>query len=140
MRGAAVFGGAVLLCFTGCGTDPEPEEAAPRQPAAMAPVKVTAAMGMAVFRRCTACHTIAPSGAHGIGPNLHGVVGRAVGRAAGFAYSPALSAHGGVWDEATLDAYLANPRQAIPGNRMTFAGISEPAERQALILYLAQQK
>jgi cytochrome c len=97
-------------------------------------------MGEAIFRRCTACHTIEPGGRNGVGPNLHGIVGRAVASHPGFAYSPAMRAMGGEWDEATLDSYLKAPAQALPGGRMAFAGIAEDAERQALILYLAAQK
>ena len=105
-----------------------------------APVAPTAAMGAQVFKRCTACHVVEAGARHGIGPNLHGIVGRAVAAAPGFAYSPALKAKGGVWDAAALDGWLKSPVKAIPGNRMTFAGIAEAAEREALILYLAEQK
>ena len=37
-----------------------------------------ASRGEAVFRKCTACHTINQGGANGLGPNLHGVMGEAV--------------------------------------------------------------
>lgn len=97
-------------------------------------------MGAQVFKRCAACHAIEAGARHGIGPNLHGITGRAVAAAPDFAYSDALKAKGGVWDAAALDIWLKSPVQAIPGNRMTFAGIAEAAEREALILYLAEQK
>ena len=58
----------------------------------------SASAGEAVFAKCTACHTIAQGGADGIGPNLWGVMGKPIGQhAAGFAYSSALSGHGGDW-------------------------------------------
>ena len=41
------------------------------------------------------------------------------------------------WDEATLKAYLEDPRAFIPGNRMIMPGIREEAERQNIIAYLA---
>ena len=72
--------------------------------------------------------------------NLHGIVGRAVGSADGYNYSVAMKTHGGVWDAATLDAYLENPRKAIPGTKMAFAGINNAEERKILIDYLAAQK
>ena len=97
-------------------------------------------MGAQVFKRCVACHTIDKGGRNGVGPNLHGIVGRAVATAPGFAYSGAMKAKGGVWDEAALDAYLKSPAQIVPGGRMAFAGIAEAAERKALILYLAEQR
>lgn len=121
--------------------EPTPAGEAPTAPAAPeAAVAPTAAMGEQIFKRCVACHTIDAGGKNGIGPNLHGVVGRAVAAVPGFAYSPAFKAKGGVWDNATLDAFLVSPARAIPGNRMAFAGINDAAEREALMLYLADQK
>ena len=46
--------------------------------------KGDAAKGEAVFKKCTACHTITPGGAAGVGPNLHGMVGKAIASGAGF--------------------------------------------------------
>ncbi|KAI6170463.1 Cytochrome c family protein [Aphelenchoides bicaudatus] len=96
-------------------------------------------MGEQVFKRCVACHTIDKGGANGIGPNLHGVVGRAVASHAGFSYSGAMKAKGGVWDKAALDTYLEAPMKALPGTRMAFAGVIDAADRQALILYLEER-
>lgn len=131
--------GALAMMLAACGSEPSApvavEDSAPN-----APVVVTAQMGEAIFRRCVACHTVDKGGRNGVGPNLHGVVGRAVGSHPGFAYSPAMRAKGGVWDEAALDTYLKAPAQALPGGRMAFAGIPEAAERRAVILYLAAQK
>ena len=41
-----------------------------------------------------------------------------------------------VWTEAALNAYLENPARSVPGNRMPFGGISDPATRRNLIAYL----
>lgn len=129
------------LALTGCGKSVKPSADAPDTAAAPeAVIEPTAAMGEQVFKRCVACHTIDKGGANGIGPNLHGIVGRAVASHEGFNYSSAMKAHGGVWDDAALDAYLTSPAKAIPGNRMTFFGIADPADRKALILYLDAQK
>jgi cytochrome c len=128
---------AAMLPLAAC-SGAETEKAAP--PAPVRAVAPTAAMGEQVFKRCFACHTIDAGGKNGIGPNLHGVVGRDVAAVPGFAYSPAMKGKAGVWDEAALNAYLKSPVQALPGNRMSFAGIAEAAERAALILYLAEQK
>ena len=70
------------------------------------------------------------------GPNLYGVVDRDVGKHEGFNYSPALKDKGGKWDWAHLAAYLHNPRQAIPNNRMAFPGVSDNAELADLLAYL----
>jgi cytochrome c len=92
------------------------------------------------YAKCVACHTIDKGGRNSIGPNMHGVVGRAVASVEGFSYSAAMKAKGGVWDEAALDAYLENPRKNIVGTKMSFAGLSNADERKALIEYLKAQK
>ena len=71
-----------------------------------------------------------------MGPELTGVFGRTAGTMDGFNYSPAMANSGIVWDAETLDAYLANPRTNIPGNRMSFAGIRDEAQRAAVIEWL----
>jgi cytochrome c len=132
---------AGALTLAGCGKSDKPADApATGEPGVEAPlVKPTAAMGEQVFKRCVACHTIDKGGSNGIGPNLHGVVGRAVASHAGFSYSGAMKAKGGVWDEAALDPYLEAPMKAVPGTRMAFAGVIDAADRKALILYLEEQ-
>lgn len=134
---------AGALALAGCGKAEPPAQPAPDGgPVASAPapaVEPTAAMGAQVFRRCVACHTIDKDGRNGIGPNLHAIVGAPVAGKAGFSYSGAMKAKGGVWDEAALDVYLEAPMKALPGTRMAFAGIIDPADRKALILYLAEQ-
>src|SRR3546814_18315437 len=50
-----------------------------------------------------------------------------------------MKAKGGVWDEAALDAYLADPMKTVTGTRMAFAGAIDPADRKALILSRKQQ-
>jgi cytochrome c len=54
----------------------------------------------------------------------------------GFEYSPAMKRSGLVWNEATLDRFLADPLKAVPGTTMTYAGIPDPRERADLIAYL----
>jgi cytochrome c len=88
------------------------------------------------FRRCATCHTIAAGARNAVGPNLHDVFGRKAASAPGFNYSPAMRASGLTWDEATLDRFLANPQKAVPGTRMAFAGIADPAQRRQVIAYL----
>jgi len=95
------------------------------------------AKGADVFKKCAACHTIAPGGANGIGPNLSKVVGESVAQGrGGFAFSDALKAKGGKWDEKSLDAWLTNPREYAPGTKMTFAGIEDAQQRADVIAYL----
>jgi len=95
------------------------------------------AQGEKLFSKCASCHTITPGGANGIGPNLHAIVGKPIGKhAAGFAYSADLSGHGGNWDYENLDHWLASPKKFAAGTKMSFAGLSKPEDRAAIIAYL----
>ena len=51
-----------------------------------------------------------------VGPPLWGVEGRQVASVGGFSYSGGLRNRGGTWDDASLDAFLKNPRGYAPGN------------------------
>lgn len=96
-----------------------------------------AGAGEAVFAKCMACHTIEAGGADGIGPNLHGVLGTAIGaHAPGFAYSSALTDVGGEWTYEAMDAWLTSPRAFANGTKMSFAGLSSGEDRANLMLFL----
>jgi cytochrome c len=98
------------------------------------------AKGEQVFKKCTSCHTIDAGGANGIGPNLHGVVGEAIGTGqAGYAFSTALSGHGGTWDWKNLSDWLHNPKKFASGTKMTFAGLGNAEDRANVIAYLNTQ-
>ena len=99
----------------------------------------SAEAGESQFRQCQACHTIDAGGANRVGPNLYGVVGGPVGAAEGFNYSPALADAGGDWTPERLDAFLENPREAMPGTRMSYRGIKDPQDRANMIAYLNSQ-
>jgi cytochrome c len=97
-----------------------------------------AAAGEKVFAKCTACHTINQGGANGIGPNLYGVFGTAIGaHAPGFAYSSALADHGGQWTWENMNEWLKSPRAFASGTKMSFAGLSSPEDRANVMEYLA---
>jgi cytochrome c len=89
-------------------------------------------------RQCLACHTFAEGGGDRAGPNLHGVMSRAVaGGSARYGYTDALARVGGRWDAARMDRWLADPARFAPGTTMRFAGIADPLERADVIAYLA---
>ena len=95
------------------------------------------AAGEKVFAKCVACHTVNQGGANGIGPNLWGVLGKPVGKhAAGFAYSSALSGHGGDWTYENMSEWLKSPRGFANGTKMSFAGLSSAEDRANVILYM----
>lgn len=113
---------------------------APQPAAAPAAALVSAEAGEGVFRKCKACHTADKDGRHGTGPNLWNIVDRQIASAEGFAYSDALhSETGDSWTVERLDAFLANPRSAMPGNKMSFGGLKKEADRQNVIAFLAAQ-
>ena len=93
--------------------------------------------GKGTAKLCASCHTFEPGGASRIGPNLWGIVGRDIGGAGGFAYSPAVAGHPGSWTYEELDHWLASPARAIPGNKMAFNGVRNPKDRANLLAYLA---
>ncbi len=97
--------------------------------------KGNAAAGKTVFIQCQACHAI-KEGENRVGPSLYGKVGAAAGRVPGFKYSDANKNSGIVWTEEKLFEYLKNPRAAIPGTTMAFAGIPDPQRRADLIAFL----
>lgn len=96
-----------------------------------------AAKGEEVFKKCTSCHTIAQGGANGTGPNLYGTMGEEIGKGkAGFAFSGALSGHGGKWDFEAMNAWLSSPKKFADGTKMSFAGLSKGEDRANLIAYI----
>ncbi len=81
-----------------------------------------AAKGESEFKKCKACHAIVADDGTEIvkggktGPNLYGVVGRAVASVPDFKYGDgilAVGATGMVWDEALLAEYMADPTAFI---------------------------
>ena len=92
--------------------------------------------GAQAFQACMACHSVQP-GEHLTGPSLAHIWNRKAGTVEGFLrYSDALKRTDIVWNEATLDKWLANPEQFVAGTSMTFPGLRESRDRQDVIVYL----
>jgi cytochrome c len=99
-----------------------------------------AAAGEKVFAKCKACH-VADTDKNKVGPSLNHVIGRVAGTHEGYKYSPAMieaGKSGTKWDDATLAAYLHDPKAAIKGNKMAFAGLKKDEDVANVIAYLKQ--
>lgn len=94
-----------------------------------------AARGKKRFKECAACHSVA-LGHNGIGPSLHGIVGRKAASLDDFRYSRAMRRSGITWTAQTLDRFIADPQKLVPANRMPYAGLTDPNARADLIAYL----
>jgi cytochrome c len=97
--------------------------------------------GKGVFAaQCSMCHTATRGGPTILGPPLFGVVGRKAGAFPGYAYSPGMKAAGFDWTDDRLHAYLPAPRAMVPGTKMTYGGLKNPAQLDDLVSYLDGQK
>jgi len=95
--------------------------------------------GQRVFNQCRACHVIENNGRNGVGPNLHGGVGRRAASIGTFRYSANMRELGEqvlVWTEDNLRAYLANPKAVVPRGSMAFPGLRNPAQVEDVIAFL----
>lgn len=71
------------------------------------------------------------------GPSLAEVWNRKAGSLPSFPrYSEAMKSSGLVWNDETLDGYLKNPAEFMPGNHMTFPGIPDDKVRSGIIAFL----
>jgi cytochrome c len=94
------------------------------------------ARGATLFAACRACHSTMP-GEQMTGPSLAKIWRQKAGTVPGFdRYSGAMKRANIVWDEATLDPWLADPERFIAGTSMTFPGLRESQSRQDVIAYL----
>jgi len=109
-------------------------------PLALFPVQHAAAAGDAahgaqVYKTCAICHSIDRNGA---GPKHAGVFGRTAGSVPDYRYSVALQKSGIVWNDATLDKWLADPQALVPGTKMFF-NLDSAQDRADVIEYLKEQ-
>ena len=99
--------------------------------------KSAAADNQLVFDNvCRICHTV-KEGDNRLGPNLHNIIGRKAGSVPDYGYSSAMKDADLTWDRATLDRFIANPDQVVPGNRMKpYGGLTSAEERANIIAFL----
>lgn len=118
---------------------PVAEQAAPAVPASTpAAVELTAlqAKGKRIYLRCAACHSKTEADGNKVGPHLEAIIGRHAGAVADFRYSSGMQEQDFAWDAEKMDAWIQRPQAVVPGTSMAFAGITRPADREALIAYL----
>jgi cytochrome c len=85
---------------------------------------------------CRTCHTL-KEGDNRLGPNLHNIIGRKAGSVSDYGYSSAMKDADLTWDRATLDRFIANPDQVVPGNKMKpYGGLTSAEERAKIIAFL----
>jgi len=94
--------------------------------------------GQRLAQMCKACHTIGKGGVNMVGPNLYGFFGKPAASAERYSYSVALQEADFVWTPRALDAWLAQPARFLPGNRMSFPGVSQANDRADVIAYLLE--
>ena len=96
----------------------------------------SAAEGAKVFKKCAACHSIAEGGSNKIGPALWGVLGRKAGSLQDYKYSKAMIAHGKSWSFEEMNGFLIKPKDWVKGTKMAYAGLKDPKDRAAVILFM----
>lgn len=92
--------------------------------------------GRRTFKLCQSCHTLNEGGQNLVGPNLYGMFGRDIGAVEGYTYSKAVEESDIVWTPEILAEWLESPRNFLPGNKMSFAGVRKPEDRTAVIAYI----
>lgn len=104
-------------------------------PAFSAPLPRPAAFGI-----CSACHKVDKGAPNTIGPNLWGIANTKAGAVSGFNFSPAMKNSKVKWTRASLIAFIQEPQKTIPGNRMPFAGVRNPAMAAQIADYILSLK
>ena len=116
-------------------------EQAPEIPVDIAQLMATANAeeGAKIIKKCVVCHSLEEGGGNKIGPHLWKIYGSAKARTEGFAYSKAMLALGGVWDNDNLYHFLNKPSKFVPGTKMSFAGLTKPQDIVNVIAYLKEK-
>jgi cytochrome c len=91
-----------------------------------------AARGETVYEGCQDYHSLDKND---IGPRHRGVYGRKAGSLPDYNYSDALKNANLVWDEKTLDQWLADPQKFLPGAKM-FYHLDQEQDRADVIAFL----
>ena len=94
--------------------------------------------GQRDFRACAPCHSLEPD-RNMTAPSLANLWGRKAGSLPSFErYSDALKSSGIIWDDRSLNAWLTDPQQMVPGNDMPFEGIKDAGARADVLAFLKE--
>ena len=91
------------------------------------------------FEHCQACHALTPNAGQKPGPQLAGLIGRAVAGDPAFDYSPVLQearAKGEVWTKDKLDLFLTDPQELYAGTWMGSPPIRDAKLRADILCVL----
>ncbi|MDP6624238.1 MAG: hypothetical protein QF754_18440 [Alphaproteobacteria bacterium] len=122
LKSSACAALAILMAFAGAANSEEKAEMVKK--------------GAPAYRICAACHSLQP-GVHLSGPSLAGLWGKKAASVDDYGrYTEALRKEDLVWDEDTLNAWLADPQAMVPGTTMTFRGVEKDDVRANLIAFL----
>jgi cytochrome c len=105
------------------------------QPAPAGPLPGDAARGEDVYQACMDCHSLDKND---VGPRHRGVYGRRAGSLPDYSYSEALKSSNIVWNEETLDKWLADPQAFVPGAKMFFH-LDSGRDRADVIAFLKER-
>jgi cytochrome c len=94
--------------------------------------------GAQAYRICAACHSLQPD-VHLSGPSLADRWGKEAGTIEDFGrYTEGLKKSGIIWEENSLEGWIAEPQAMVPGTTMTFRGVQDEQTRKNLIAFLRE--
>lgn len=141
----------ICACLTACSKEPAGQQGGtddvetstgsiatppPAPLPSVDPTNAAAVRGRSAYIQCSACHELQKAGGGKIGPHLIEITGRTAGSLPDYNYSEALTSSGIIWDRTSLDAFIENPNQLVPGTKMVFGGIADQKVRSDIISYL----
>jgi cytochrome c2 len=92
--------------------------------------------------KCRFCHSLREDDRARMAPSLYRILGKPAAVGENFTYSQSLIEmrnNGLVWTPETIDAFISDPGNYIPANRMRLEGIKDPETRQLIINYLIRE-
>ncbi len=131
-------GFAIEVAEGGATAEAEAATAAPAVSLGTLLASADATKGAAGAKACAACHDFAKGGPNKTGPGLWDVVDRGIAAHEAFTYSDGMKARSAEkWTYENLDAFLKDPKAAMPGTKMGFAGVKKDQARADILAYLA---